>query len=77
MSTTPAKDCTQITEQIKQGKHAVDVSDGKGVLIALDVDDGPANSPNATDNFWSSVYELPVCVKYPDDELLTTAKRTR
>ena len=65
----------QITEQIKQGKHAVDVSDDKGVLIALDVDDGPANSPNATDNFWSSVYELPVCVKYPDDELLTTAKK--
>lgn len=56
----------QLTEQVEQGSGRVDVADDGGVLISLDVDDGPENSPTATDNFWSSVYYLPVCVKYPD-----------
>ena len=65
----------QMTEQVQQGKNRVNVSDEQGLLISLDVDDGPSNSPSATDNFNSKVYRMPVCVKYPDDELLTTARR--
>ena len=58
----------QLTEQIQQNKNRVAVSDDRGILISLDVDDGPGESPYAYDNFWSSVYRMPVCVKYPDDE---------
>jgi len=38
-----------------------------GLLICLDADDGPYYSPNAGDNFWSTVFEVPVCVKYPGE----------
>lgn len=62
----------QLTEQVQQNKNRVDVSDDRGMLLSLDRDDGPELSPNANDNFWSTVYGMPVCVKYPDDERLTT-----
>ena len=62
----------QLTEQIQQNKNRVDVSDEHGILISLDVDDGPSESPYAQDNFWSQVYRMPVCVKFPDDEYFTT-----
>ncbi|MBR4899239.1 MAG: CotH kinase family protein [Prevotella sp.] len=61
----------QLTEQIQQNKNRVNVSDERGILISLDVDDGPAEQPHATDNFWSDVYHMPVCVKYPSDEAFT------
>jgi len=61
----------QLTEQVQQGKNRVPVSDSRGILLSLDVDDGPGESPYANDNFWSEVYRMPVCVKYPDDEALT------
>ena len=61
----------QLTEQVQQGKNRVAVSDDRGILISLDVDDGPGESPYADDNFWSEVYRMPVCVKYPDDEAFT------
>lgn len=61
----------QLTEQIQQNKNRVNISDERGILISLDVDDGPAESPEAQDNFWSAVYNMPVCVKYPDDEYFT------
>ena len=61
----------QLTEQVQQGKNRVAVSDDRGILISLDVDDGPAESPYAADNFTSKVYRMPVCVKYPDDERFT------
>ncbi len=61
----------QLTEQIQQNKNRVNISEDRGILISLDVDDGPAESPNASDNFWSEVYGMPVCVKYPDDEYFT------
>ncbi len=63
----------QLTEQVQQGKNRVEVSDDGGMLLSLDLDDGPGLSPSATDNFWSSVYNMPVCVKYPKDEALTTS----
>ena len=61
----------QLTEQVQQGKNRVAVSDDRGILISLDVDDGPGEAPDAGDNFWSTVYRMPVCVKYPDDERFT------
>lgn len=65
----------QLTEQVEQGGNRVDVDETGGLLLCLDVDDGPDNSPNAGDNFWSSVFEMPVCVKYPEnpvaDQLIT------
>lgn len=57
----------QFTEQIEEGKSRVNISKTDGVLLSLDLDDGPELSPNATDNFYSTVYELPVCVKFPDE----------
>lgn len=58
----------QLTEQIEVGKSRVDIGKKKGWLLSLDVDDGPAESPGAGDNFWSSVYQMPVCVKSPEAE---------
>ncbi len=63
----------QLTEQVQQGKNRVEVADDGGMLLSLDLDDGPSLSPAATDNFWSSVYTMPVCVKYPKDEALTAS----
>jgi len=57
----------QLTEQVEQGTNRVDIDDDGGVLLCLDVDDGPDLSPNAGDNFWSTVFELPICVKYPEE----------
>ena len=61
----------QLTEQVQQNKNRVAVSDERGILISLDVDDGPTERPYAGDNFTSKVYRMPVCVKYPDDERFT------
>ena len=57
----------QLTEQIEQGKNRVAVDDMEGILIALDVDDGPYYSPDSGDNFYSDIYGMPVCVKFPED----------
>lgn len=65
----------QLTEQVQQGSNRVDISDEMGILLTLDVDDGPAQSPNATNNFWSTVYSMPMAVKYPEEENLTPAIR--
>ena len=61
----------QLTEQVQQNKNRVAVSDDRGILLSLDVDDGPGEAPYAGDNFWSKVYRMPACVKYPDDERFT------
>lgn len=55
----------QLTEQVEQGNNRVAVDDIDGLLLCLDVDDGPDYSPDAGDNFWSAVFEMPVCVKFP------------
>lgn len=54
----------QLTEQIERATSRVNIEE-TGYLLALDADDGPDLSPNETNNFWSSVYKLPVAVKYP------------
>lgn len=61
----------QLTEQVQQNNNRVAVSDDRGILLSLDVDDGPGENPYADDNFWSEVYKMPCCVKYPDDEAFT------
>ena len=55
----------QLTEQIEQGGNRVNVDETGGLLMSLDLDDGPGLSPQNSDNFWSSVYRLPVCIKHP------------
>lgn len=57
----------QVAEQVEVGKNRVDIDEEQGILLTLDADDGPNLSPNSGDNFWSAVYRLPVCVKYPKD----------
>lgn len=56
-----------LTEQIEQGKKRVNIDDNEGLLLSLDLDDGPGLSPDESDNFFSKYYRLPVCVKYPED----------
>lgn len=58
----------QLTEQIEQGADRVAVADLGGILLSLDADDGPEMVPNATDNFASTRYGLPVAVKYPQNQ---------
>lgn len=55
-----------LTEQVEQGKNRVAINKHEGLLLSLDVDDGPAEAPEAEDNFWSEVYRMPVCVKSPE-----------
>lgn len=57
----------QLTEKIEIGTNRVDIDETDGVLLSFDQDDGPALSPGATDNFWSEVYDLPMCVKEPKE----------
>lgn len=57
----------QLTEKIEIGKNRVDIDETDGVLLSLDQDDGPSLSPGAGDNFWSEVYQLPLCVKEPKE----------
>ena len=58
----------QLTEQVQQGKNRVDIGDEGGILLTLDVDDGPGQDPYAGNNFWTDVFRMPAAVKYPDDE---------
>lgn len=63
----------QLTEQVEQGGNRVAVDEERGLLLALDLDDGPGLSPYTTDNFYSEVFGLPVCIKNPGDDVLTEA----
>jgi hypothetical protein len=55
----------QMTEQVEQGVNRVNIDETNGWLISLDLDDGPELSPGTGDNFTSSVFNMPVCVKNP------------
>ncbi len=55
-----------LTEQVEEGKSRVAIDEDNGYLLSLDADDGPELAPEESDNFWSSVYHMPVCVKNPD-----------
>jgi hypothetical protein len=62
----------QLTEQIQQGENRVNIDEATGVLLNLDLDDGPYYSPGTGDNFNSMVYNLPVAIKYPEDNITPT-----
>ena len=57
----------QLTEQVETGNGRVDIDEDEGVLLSLDADDGPDLAPDEGDNFWSSVFRLPVAIKHPED----------
>lgn len=65
----------QLTEQVQQGENRVAVSDDRGILIALDVDDGPRGGSASERSFWTSGYRMPAVVKYPEEENLTPQRR--
>ena len=56
-----------VTEQVEEGGHRVKLDPDEGILLALDINDGPGDVPNATDNFWSDVFRMAAAVKYPED----------
>jgi len=59
-----------VTEQVEEGGHRVQLNKNTGILLALDVNDGPdpnSGAPDATNNFYSKVYNMAAAVKYPDD----------
>ena len=58
----------QLTEQVEQGINRVNIDKQEGWLLSLDVDDGPEESPDADDNIWSDIYDMPVCVKHPETD---------
>ena len=60
----------QLTEKIEIKKNRIDIPEVGSLLMSFDQDDGPSLSPYDGDNFWSKVYNLPMCVKSPED--LTT-----
>ena len=56
-----------VTEQVEQGGHRVDVDEIGGILLALDINDGPGDMPNATDNFYSKKIQMDCAVKWPEN----------
>jgi spore coat protein CotH len=58
----------QLTEQVEADENRVEIDEEQGYLLSLDLDDGPSLNPEGEDNFWSQVFEMPVCVKNPEDQ---------
>ncbi len=56
-----------VTEQVEEGKKRIKLDENEGMLLTLDLNDGPGEAPDATDNFWSEGFGMAVAVKYPDD----------
>jgi len=55
----------QIAEQVEVGGNRVNIDEEKGLLMTLDLDDGPDLDPTGTQNFWSKVFRMPVAIKSP------------
>lgn len=66
-----------LTEQVEEGGNRVRLDKDNGILLALDVDDGPRYQPTATDNFWSQVFSMACAVKYPADATRADATKVR
>ena len=64
-----------VTEQVEEGGNRVQLDPEEGILLALDINDGPDDRPRATDNFFSNVFWMAAAVKYPEDA--TKADRVR
>lgn len=56
-----------VTEQVEEGGHRVELDADTGLLIALDINDGPSDVPDATNNYYSEVFGMASAVKYPRD----------
>lgn len=67
----------QLTEKIEVGKNRVNIDEEGGIMLSFDQDDGPTLSPYATDNFNSSIYKLPMCVKHPDNPDKETVNKAK
>ncbi len=57
----------QLTEKIEIKQNRIPISETEGLLMSFDQDDGPSLSPYDGDNFWSKVFNLPLCVKSPEN----------
>ena len=66
-----------VTEQVEEGGHRVKLDPEEGILLALDINDGPDDRPRATDNFFSNVYWMAAAVKYPEDATKADRKRVQ
>ena len=64
-----------VTEQVEEGGHRVPLDGLQGILLALDINDGPGDVPHSTENFYSEVFRSAACVKYPENA--TTDVRDR
>ena len=47
----------QLTEQIEQGKNRVNIDKEQGILLSLDLDDGPSEDPESGRNFYSEIFD--------------------
>lgn len=56
----------QIAEQVEVGGGRVAIDPTEGLLLTLDVDDGPTSNPG-DNNFWTEVYNMPMQVKSPKE----------
>lgn len=65
-----------VTEQVERGGHRVDVQP-TGILLALDINDGPGDCPQATNNFWSEYIHMAAAVKWPEDPEPTVRNHIR
>ena len=66
-----------VTEQVEEGGHRVKLDPEEGILLALDINDGPDDRPRATDNFFSNVFWMAAAVKYPEDATKADRDRVR
>ena len=66
-----------VTEQVEEGGHRVQLDPKEGILLALDINDGPDDRPRATDNFFSNVFWMAAAVKYPEDATKADRNRVR
>ena len=66
-----------VTEQVEEGGHRVKLDPDEGILLALDINDGPGDVPKAMDNFWSEVFGMAAAVKYPEDAGTKVRDRVR
>lgn len=67
----------QLTEKIEVAKNRIEIDEEEGVILSFDQDDGPELSPEATDNLFSKVFGLPMCVKHPDDPDAETIEKVK
>lgn len=56
----------QVAEQVEVGGNRVQINENEGLLLTLDVDDGPYYSPG-DHNFYTKVYDMPMQVKNPEN----------